>query len=64
MENIMRHKLNEYILKTVDVVFLDEAGQISAEQVYVMDIIFRKLRQSRSPFGGVLFIGTMDHTQI
>ena len=53
-----------HALLTVDVIFLDECGQVSAEQIAVFDIILRKLRKSHLPFGGVLLIGTMDHTQL
>ena len=53
-----------HALLTMDVMFLDEAGQTSAEQLAVFDIILRKLRKSSAPFGGVLLLGTMDHTQL
>ena len=53
-----------HALLTMDIMFLDEAGQTSAEQLAVFDIILRKLRKSSAPFGGVLLIGTMDHTQL
>lgn len=53
-----------HALLTMNVMFLDEAGQISAEQLAVFDIILRKLRKSLAPFGGVLLLGTMDHTQL
>ena len=48
---------------TVDVGFLDEASQVSAEQLSILKIILRKLRKSELPFGGVLILGSMDHTQ-
>ena len=61
---IKRKKHILHALLTVDVIFLDEAGQISSEIVAVIDIILRKLRKSQMPFGGVLVIGTLDHTQL
>ena len=64
IDKITRNKLFHHVLLTVDVIFLDEAGQVSAEQLAIIDIILRKLRNSRMPFGGVLILGTMDHTQI
>jgi len=63
LDKIRRNQLYLHALLTVDVIFLDEAGQVSAEQLSIFDIILRKLRRSRIPFGGVLLIGTMDHTQ-
>jgi hypothetical protein len=64
MQSIMKNKTYQHALLTVDVIFLDEAGQCSAETLAAFDIILRKLRKSQTPFGGVLIIGTMDHTQI
>ena len=63
IQSIKNNKTNMHVLLTVDVIFLDEAGQISAEQLATIDIILRKLRRSSLPFGGILIIGTMDHTQ-
>ena len=44
--------------------FFDELAQISAEQIATIDIIMQNLRCSNIPFGGILILGTMDHTQI
>ena len=63
IEKILRKPINLHVLLTLDVLFLDECGQISAEQVATLDIIFRKVRNSNLPFGGVLIIGTLDHAQ-
>ena len=52
-----------HMLLTMDVLVFDEIGQLSAELLTIIDIILRKLRNSAIPFGGVLIIGTMDHTQ-
>ena len=61
----IRRKLNSlHILLTMDVLFIDELGQKSAQQIATIDIIMRKLRNSQLPFGGILIIGSMDHTQI
>ena len=64
MQKITRKKIKHHAILTVDVLFIDEVGQLSAELVAVLDIIFRKTRKSKLPFGGVLVIGTMDHTQL
>ena len=52
-----------HVLLTVDVLIIDECGQLSAEQLCMLDIILRKLRNTTTPFGGVLIIGSMDHAQ-
>ncbi len=64
MQKIMKNSAYHHALLTVDVIFLDEAGQCSAELLAAFDIILRKLRKSQTPFGGVLFLGSMDHAQI
>ena len=55
-------KLN--ILRCLDVLFIDEIGQVSAELLSTIDMILRRIRNSHIVFGGVLIIGTMDHTQL
>ena len=53
-----------HALLTLDVIFFDELSQISAQQLSAIGIVLRKVRDSQTPFGGVLILGTMDHTQI
>ena len=53
-----------HILLTLDVLFIDILTQISAKQIGAIDITLRKLLESQIPFGGVLILGNMDHTQI
>ena len=61
----IRRKLNLlHILLTMDVLFIDELSQKSAQQIATIDIIMRKLRNSQLPFGGILIIGSMDNSQI
>ena len=55
-------KLNA--LQIVNIVFLNEAGQISAELLSVLDIILRQIRNNNTPFGGIIFLCTIDHTQL
>ena len=55
-------KLN--FLRTLDVLFYDEIGQLSAEMLSVLDLILRTIRGSNTFFGGVLTISTMDHLQL
>ena len=53
-----------HVLLTMDVLIVDECGQLSADQLSTIDIILRTARSSNIPFGGVLIFGTMDHTQL
>jgi DNA replication protein DnaC/predicted GIY-YIG superfamily endonuclease len=54
----------KHILLTMDVLLLDECGQLSAQQFALLDIILRHIRQNSLPFGGVLIFGTFDHAQL
>jgi hypothetical protein len=49
---------------TMDVLLIDECGQISAEMLAIIDVILRNVRKSIYPFGGVLIIGSFDHKQL
>lgn len=51
-------------LRSIDVIFFDEMGQVSSEFLATFDIILRRIRNSNIYMGGVLFIFSMDHTQI
>ena len=64
LEKIRRKPDLLHALLTVDVIFLDEAGQVSSEQLSTIDIILRKGRNSQIPFAGVMFICTMDPCQL
>ena len=48
----------------MDVLIIDECGQLSADQLATLDIILHTARKNHIPFGGVLVFGTMDHTQL
>jgi len=48
----------------MDVLYIDELAQKSAQQIATLDIILRKLRNSQLPFGGLLILGSMDNSQI
>lgn len=51
-------------IQTLDVIFADELGQLSAEFVCTLNIILCRIRGNGNIFGGCLLIGTLDHTQI
>ena len=48
----------------MDVLLLDECGQLSAQQIALLDIILRHARSSNLPFGGTLILGTFDQHQL
>ena len=54
----------KHIILTMDVLLLDECGQLSAQQFALLDIILRHMRRNSLPFGGVLIFGTFDHAQL
>ena len=49
---------------SLDILFIDELGQLSSELIAALDIISRRVRETNIFFGGVLIIFTIDHTQI
>jgi hypothetical protein len=51
-------------IMSLDVIIADELGQLSAEFVATINIILCKLRGTTTLFGGILLIGSLDHTQI
>ena len=51
-------------LRSLQVLFFDEAGQVSDEMFAILDIILRKVRNSNIYMGGVLIIMTLDPCQI
>ena len=64
MEEIRRKTDLQHALLTVDVMFLDEAGHVSSEQLAIIDNILQKIRGSQIPFAGVTIICTMDQWQL
>ena len=64
MSRLQRKPKFLHIVRTMDVMLIDELQQIPAELTSTLDIILRKERGSSTPFGGVLIMGTMDNSQI
>jgi DNA replication protein DnaC len=61
---LYKNPLALYILQTIDVLFVDELGQLPAQLMSVLDIILRRIRNSNQYMGGVLLISTMDPQQL
>ena len=53
-----------FLLRTLDVTFIDEIGTVSAKMLSVIDIILRHVRKRNDMFGGVLVINTVDPDQL
>jgi hypothetical protein len=65
LDRIMHNVALLHALRTVDVIYLDESGQVSAKYLSMMDIILRKVQgNSQTPFGGVHIVCTMDPSQL
>ncbi len=64
LQYLLRNPVNLNILKMVDILFLDEIGQISCEMISSLDIVLRRIRNNNIFLGGLLFICTMDHKQL
>ena len=54
----------KHIIMSMDVLLLDECGQLSSQQLSVMDIVLRHISGNDMPFGGVLIVGSFDHKQL
>ena len=61
--NLQKSPEKLQFLKEVNILFIDEEGQVSAELLSTLDMILRRIRNTNIFFGGVLVIGTMDHMQ-
>ena len=46
LQSLFRHPVTLTVLKMVDVIFLDEVGQISAEMLSSLDLILRRIRNN------------------
>jgi len=62
--NLMRSPTELEYIRSLDVLLIDEMGQISAEMLSALDIIFRRVRNNSSFFGGMLVFASMDALQL
>ena len=61
---LLKHPKKLNFILSLDILFIDEFGQLSSELISIIDIIVRKIRNKNLFFGGILIMFTMDHTQI
>ena len=62
--NLMRSPKELEYIRSLDVLLVDEMGQMSAETLSALDIIFRRVRNNSSFFGGMLVFASMDAMQL
>ena len=56
LQSLIQNPVALNVLKMVDVLCLDEVGQISSEMLSCLDIILRRIRNNNIFLGGLLFI--------
>lgn len=64
MYKLLRQPKQFTLLQKLEVLAIDEFGQVSAELLSILDIILRTVRKNTSFMGGVLIIATMDNMQL
>ena len=52
------------VLASINVLFIDEIGQVSAELISTLDILLRRIRENNIFFGGLLVLASLDHRQL
>ena len=62
--NLSKQPVKLFVLQTMDLLFVDEIGQVSAQLLSVLVMIMRKVKDNDIFMGGVLMICTMDHKQL
>jgi len=62
--NLYRQPKRMAFLQRIDVLFIDELGQVSAEMLAVLDVIMRRVRDNSIFMGGLLLVCTMDALQL
>ena len=64
VERLMRNPPMTCLLRSLDGIFFDELGQMSAEEISILDIVLRQVRQSEAYMGGIMIIGALDLEQL
>ena len=52
------------LLRIIDILFVDEIGQLRAGCFATREIIFFQVRESDTFMGGIIVISIMDHSQL
>ena len=64
IRSLNRKPENLNLIQSMDILFIDEIGQVSAQILSVMDIVFRCVRKLDMYMGGIEIICTMDVEQL
>lgn len=60
----MRNQRHLFLVRTLDILLIDEIGTVSAKKLSVIDMLCRHARGRNDMFGGILVLGTMDPNQL
>ena len=61
---LLRNPTKLQVLKQLNLLFIDEIGQISTEMLALLDKILQNIRGNHIFMGGLLIICTLDHKQL
>ena len=64
IQSLLKYPITMNMLETVNVLFFDEIGQVSAEMISVLDMILREVRNCNIFLRGILGTCAMDHRQL
>ena len=64
ISSLLKNPPRYEFVRTTDLEFLDELGNVSAELLAAKDIATRYIRDSSSPNGGMIQIASQDHLQL
>ena len=61
---LLRHPTKLHFLRELNILFVDEIGQISAEMLSLLSLILQYIQGNKIFMGGLLLICTLDHKQL
>ena len=64
IRRLLNNRKHFELLRSLDVLLLDELGQVSADYLSTIDIIFRFVKDNDQSFGGVFIVATFDWLQL
>ena len=64
MIRLARDPVRLAMVKRIDVIFIEEIGLLSAQTLYVIDMVLRTVRGCQAPYGNCLIFGSGDCRQL
>ena len=64
IRNLLRDPKRYELIRRMDMLIIDELGQVDAATLAVVDLILRMIRKSTHFFGGIVVLATMDVKQL